>query len=67
MCASKWRSIKKFVTKEVRQIGLGAVDMKRLSKSIDQIGDAFTYTNKPSANDIFDAQYLPAKSERMLK
>jgi NitT/TauT family transport system substrate-binding protein len=56
-----------FITKEVQQIGLGAVDMKRLSKSIDQIGQAFTYTNKPSANDIFDAQYLPTKAERMLK
>jgi NitT/TauT family transport system substrate-binding protein len=56
-----------FVTKEVQQIGLGAVDMKRLSKSIDQIGQAFPYTNKPSANDIFDSQYLPSKNERMLK
>jgi NitT/TauT family transport system substrate-binding protein len=56
-----------FVTKEVIANGLGAVDMKRLTKSIDQIGTTFTYTNKPSASDIFDGQYLAAKNERMLK
>jgi NitT/TauT family transport system substrate-binding protein len=56
-----------FVTPEVKANGLGAVDMNRLSRSIDQIGLTFPYTNKPSATDIFDQQFLPAKTERMLK
>jgi NitT/TauT family transport system substrate-binding protein len=56
-----------FVTAEVKKNGLGGVDMARLSRSIDQIGVAFNYTNKPKAEDIFDGQFLPAKTERMLK
>jgi NitT/TauT family transport system substrate-binding protein len=56
-----------FVTNEVKANGLGSVDMARLSRSIDQIGLTFNYTNKPKANDIFDEQFLPPKSERMLK
>jgi NitT/TauT family transport system substrate-binding protein len=55
------------VTKEVAEIGLGAVDMARLTKSIDQLGEAFAYKNKPKAEDIFDAQFLPAKDQRMAK
>ncbi len=55
------------VNSEVRSAGLGAVDMARLSASIEQIGLAFPYTNKPLASDIFDPQYLPAKSARLLK
>ncbi len=56
-----------FITPEVRSNGLGAVDMGRLSRSIDQVGMTFTYTNKPTAADIFDPQFLPAKADRMLK
>jgi NitT/TauT family transport system substrate-binding protein len=56
-----------FVTKEVKANGFGAVDLGRLDRSITQIGQAFTYTNRPSATDIFDGQYLPSKTERMLK
>jgi NitT/TauT family transport system substrate-binding protein len=56
-----------FVTKEVLANGLGAVDSKRLTKSIDQIGEAFKYTNKPTADDIFDSKFLPTKAERTLK
>ena len=58
---------KNFVTKEVRASGLGAVDMKRLERSIEQIGIAFQYTNKPKAGDIFTAEYLPPKEQRLLK
>jgi NitT/TauT family transport system substrate-binding protein len=55
------------VTKEVEANGLGAVDAARLSKSIDQLGEAFAYKNKPKADDIFDGQYLPAKDARGVK
>ena len=56
-----------FVTKEVQANGLGAVDMKRLERSIDQIGVAFQYSHKPKASDIFTAQFLPAKEQRLVK
>jgi NitT/TauT family transport system substrate-binding protein len=55
------------VTKEVEANGLGAVDMARLTKSIDQLGDAFAYKSKPKAEDVFDAQFLPPKEQRMAK
>jgi len=56
-----------FVTPYVRQNGFGGVDMKRLDRSIDQIGVAFTYTNKPKATDIFTSQYLPPREQRLIK
>jgi NitT/TauT family transport system substrate-binding protein len=56
-----------FVTPYVRQNGIGGVDMKRLERSIDQIGVAFTYTNKPKATDVFTAQYLPPRDQRLVK
>jgi NitT/TauT family transport system substrate-binding protein len=58
---------KNFVSPDVKKNGLGAVDMKRLERSIDQIGLTFQYSNKPKAADIFTAQYLPAKEQRLVK
>ena len=58
---------KNFVTPEVQKNGFGGVDMKRLERSIDQIGLTFQYTNKPKAADIFTAQYLPPKDQRLIK
>jgi NitT/TauT family transport system substrate-binding protein len=58
---------KNFVTPDVQKNGLGNVDMKRLERSIDQIGLTFQYTNKPKAGDIFSAQFLPAKDQRLVK
>ena len=56
-----------FITPETRKNGLGGVDMKRLERSIDQIGLTFQFSNKPKAADIFTAQYLPAKEQRLVK
>jgi NitT/TauT family transport system substrate-binding protein len=56
-----------FVSKENDAIGLGAVDMGRLGRSIDQLGNAFEFKAKPKAEDIFDPQFLPAKETRMAK
>ena len=56
-----------FITPEVRKNGLGAVDMKRLERSIEQIGLTFQYSNKPKAADVFTAQYLPPKEQRLVK
>jgi NitT/TauT family transport system substrate-binding protein len=58
---------KNFITPDVKKNGLGGVDMKRLERSIEQIGLTFQYTNKPKAADIFTAQYLPAREQRLVK
>ncbi|MGA1274204.1 MAG: ABC transporter substrate-binding protein [Burkholderiaceae bacterium] len=58
---------KNFVTPDVKKNGLGGVDMARLSRSIDQIGLTFKYTNKPKAQDIFTSEFLPAKDVRAVK
>ena len=58
---------KNFVTPDVEKNGLGTVDMKRLERSIDQIGLTFQYTNKPKAADIYTAQFLPPKEQRMAR
>src|SRR6266487_113997 len=47
------------LTAEVKSDGYGAVDLKRLGESIDQIGLTYTFKNKPKAEDIFDASFLP--------
>jgi NitT/TauT family transport system substrate-binding protein len=56
-----------FVSPDVKKNGIGAIDMKRLERSIEQIGLTFQYTNKPKAADIFTAQYLPAREQRLVK
>ena len=58
---------KNFVSPDVRRNGIGAIDAKRLERSIEQIGLTFQYTNKPKAADIFTAQYLPPKEQRLVK
>jgi len=52
------------VTPEVRANGYGAVDLVRLTESIDQIGLVHTFKTKPKAEDIFDASFLPPADER---
>ena len=56
-----------FVTPDVKKNGIGAVDMRRLERSIEQIGLTFQYTNKPKPADIFTTQYLPPKEQRLVK
>jgi len=58
---------KNFITPDVKKNGLGAVDAKRLERSFEQIALTFKYTKKPKAADIFSAQYLPSRAERMIK
>ena len=56
-----------FVTPDVKKNGIGAVDVKRLERSIEQIGLTFQYTNKPKPADVFTAQYLPPREQRLVK
>ncbi|NJN39776.1 MAG: ABC transporter substrate-binding protein [Gammaproteobacteria bacterium] len=58
---------KNYVTPAVQKNGIGGVDMKRLERSIDQIGITFKYTDKPKAAEIFNASYLPPAAQRMVK
>ena len=58
---------KNFVNPAVLSAGFGGVDVKRLEKSIDQIGLTFKFTNKPKAADIFTAEYLPPREQRSVK
>ena len=53
-----------FISPDVEKNGLGAVDTKRLERSLDQIGMTFKYTNRPKGSDIFTSQFLPPRSER---
>lgn len=54
------------VTAEVKANGIGGVDTARLERSIDQIAQTFEFKSKPTAADIFDPQYLPAKEQRTI-
>ena len=56
-----------FVSPDVRKNGLGGIDVKRLERSIEQIGLTFQYGNKPKAADIFTSQYLPPREQRLVK
>ena len=55
-----------FVTPWVEANGVGAVDMARLAKSIDQIAVTYDFKNRPKAEDVFTGQFLPPAAERRL-
>lgn len=52
------------VTPEVRANGFGAIDNARLQESIDQIALIYSFRAKPKPEDIFDATFLPAATDR---
>jgi NitT/TauT family transport system substrate-binding protein len=54
------------LTPWVKANGFGGVDMARLEKSIEQIAVTYDFTAKPKAADVFTAEYLAPKAERML-
>jgi NitT/TauT family transport system substrate-binding protein len=54
------------VTPWVKANGVGDVDMDRLAKSIDQIGDTYEFKNRPKAEDIFTREFLPPADQRKL-
>ncbi|MEK9279399.1 ABC transporter substrate-binding protein [Bradyrhizobium sp. ISRA442] len=54
------------LTDEVRRNGLGDVDPARLERSIDQIAQDFKFRKRPTAGDIFDAQFLPPVEGRLI-
>ena len=56
-----------YLTDDVRANGFGGVDMRRRESAIDQVGIAFKFTHKPKAADIFTAEFLPPRGERLVK
>ena len=53
-------------TDEVREFGLGDCQFARLERSIEQLAQSYTFSNKPSAAEIFDPVFLPVAEQRML-
>src|SRR5258705_2149304 len=53
------------LTPEVQAKGFGDVDLERLDRAIEQIAITYAFKSaKPKAQDIFDASFLPAETER---
>lgn len=52
------------VTPEVESLGLGAIDPKRMEKTITQTVQGFGLKSTPKLSDIFTEQYLPSKEQR---
>ncbi|SEP06828.1 ABC transporter substrate-binding protein [Aquisalimonas asiatica] len=54
-------------TPAARENGLGAVDMERLELTIGQVADVFELEdNVPSAEDVFNSDFLPDQDDRMV-
>ncbi|MDZ7712009.1 MAG: hypothetical protein U5L06_02275 [Rhodovibrio sp.] len=54
------------LTQEVAQNGMGAIDRERMAKAIDQVALSFGIDDKPSVDEVFTSEFLPAKEKRML-
>ena len=56
------------LTADVKTDGLGGIDPVRFARSVDQIAAVFPFKNgRPSADDMFDASFLPAAETRALR
>ncbi len=54
------------LTDEVKRNGIGGVDLVRLDRSIDQVGEGFKFSKRPSAAAIFDDSFLPPRDDRLI-
>ncbi len=54
------------LTSEVRRNGIGAIDPERFERSIDQVAEDFKFQKRPQASDIFDNQFLPPLTGRLV-
>ena len=55
-----------FLSPEVETNGFGAVDASRFRQTIDQVVQGFDLGTTPEPEQIFDSQFLPPISDRML-
>jgi NitT/TauT family transport system substrate-binding protein len=53
-------------TPGARELGVGAVDMARLAESIQQVAEAFGLESAPSAEQVFNTDFLPPLEQRMI-
>ncbi|WP_196257808.1 ABC transporter substrate-binding protein [Pelagibacterium limicola] len=53
-------------TAYVQENGIGGVDMERLNAAIEQLRLSIGISSDISAEDVFDASYLPPAEERMM-
>ena len=53
-------------TSAVQEMGFGDIDAERFAKGFEQLKTSMGVQGNVTAADVFDAQYLPAKEERML-
>lgn len=54
------------VTPEVKARGFGGIDTARFERGLGQMALAYKFKNRPVADDIFDASFLPPRGEREL-
>lgn len=54
------------LTGEVRRNGIGGIDPERFERSIDQVAEDFKFQKRPQASDIFDDQFLPPLTGRLV-
>lgn len=54
------------ISDESRELGIGAVDEERLSRSIDTIVGLYDLTTTPSVADVYTSEFLPPLDERSL-
>jgi NitT/TauT family transport system substrate-binding protein len=52
------------LTPQVRADGLGAAETARIEQSMDQMALVYTFRNRPKAEEVFDASFLPSAVER---
>jgi NitT/TauT family transport system substrate-binding protein len=58
---------KQMITPETKALGIGAIDEARMARAIATVTDAYSLARKPEVKEVFDASFLPPKSDRELK
>jgi NitT/TauT family transport system substrate-binding protein len=58
---------KQMLTKEADELGLGDIDDKRLTATVNTVAEAFALPRKPALTDVFSRMALPPKAERTMK
>ncbi|SDO57438.1 ABC transporter substrate-binding protein [Afipia sp. GAS231] len=54
------------LTGDVKRNGIGGIDPARFERSIEQVAEDFKFQKRPNASDIFDDQFLPPLTGRLI-
>lgn len=60
-----WVLDRLILTPNVKQNGLGAFEMPRLTKGIDLIKEGFGLAKAPSVDSVYDGRFMPPQKDRM--